>query len=190
MTDPRLLSKKGWVLASALFLFLGTAAAEEAEIERVPPLSTKLYRESCGECHFAYFPGLLPASDWRRLMQPKALADHFGENAELDEEDRRAILAWLVANAAPEGPAFRSWSTPPRISTTPWFASEHRSALRALRESQETKRQVRTIANCAACHPAIDRGNFELARIPGKRRSFWRFWEHEEEEEEEGYERD
>ncbi|RME83879.1 MAG: hypothetical protein D6771_05205 [Zetaproteobacteria bacterium] len=79
-------------------MMLGAGLAQAADsflgiprFKGVKPLKDRTYQEACGECHFAYFPGLLPARSWKRLMEPKNLENHFGENAELDEEDRRYI---------------------------------------------------------------------------------------------------
>ncbi len=175
---------QGIVLASALFLG-GIAQADE--LERVPPLSTKIYRESCGECHFAYFPGLLPASAWRRLMSRQALADHFGENAELDESERQAILAWLVRHAAPERPDLQPEGAP-RITNAPWFRAEHRGAERALADPT-VRGKVKSLADCAACHTQAAKGDFEAVRIPGARGRFGEEGEEDEREEHDGWRR-
>ena len=34
----------------------------------VAPVTNALYAEECGSCHFAYPPGLLPASSWQQVM--------------------------------------------------------------------------------------------------------------------------
>ncbi|RME83883.1 MAG: hypothetical protein D6771_05195, partial [Zetaproteobacteria bacterium] len=144
--------------AAAAPLALVALADEAWEPERVPAEITPAYQAACGECHFAYFPALLPASDWRRLMKPDNLADHFGENAELDEAERRAIEAWLVDRAGPEIWAAKSPTNPPRITMTPWFAKAHREVENRLHQDPALKAKVRSLARCAACHPAAERG--------------------------------
>lgn len=66
----------------------------------VKPVSDATYNEECGSCHFAYQPGFLPEASWQKLLTRKALEKHFGENAELDEKERKHILAIAVNNSA------------------------------------------------------------------------------------------
>ncbi|HFD92006.1 MAG TPA: cytochrome C, partial [Gammaproteobacteria bacterium] len=141
-----------------------------------------LYEENCGECHFAYQPGLLPARSWRALLAPKALEDHFGENAELDETDRRAILDFLVAHAADHASYKRSikirrsipqGETPLRITEVPYIRHKHREIPRRLIQDNE---RVGSLSNCDACHRQAAQAIYDddTVRIPGeKRRFFW-----------------
>ena len=76
--------------------------------KEVVPMTDASYNKECGSCHFAYQPGFLPEGSWRKLMEAKALADHFGENAELDEQTRAHILQLLVTNSADKSSHKRS----------------------------------------------------------------------------------
>ncbi len=60
-------------------------AARLAAPTGVRAVDNPLYAAECGGCHFAYQPGLLPEASWRKMMG--SLADHFGENAELEARD-------------------------------------------------------------------------------------------------------
>jgi hypothetical protein len=60
----------------ALLSLSGPAIAEENFLEwalnfsrtkEVKPVTDKTYRAECGDCHFAYQPGLLPAQSWEKL---------------------------------------------------------------------------------------------------------------------------
>jgi len=51
------------------------------------------YQEECGSCHMAYQPGLLTASSWSRIIQ--GLDNHFGDNAELDDDTQLSILQFI-----------------------------------------------------------------------------------------------
>ncbi len=172
-----LLAALGWVPAAmAADSFLGIP-----RFKGVNPLKDRTYQEACGECHFAYFPGLLPARSWKRLMQPKNLENHFGENAELDEADRRYIEDWLVRNAADEQgfPRYKRSvkialsvpedQAPMRITETPYIKRKHEDVSAMLKRRADVRKKVGSMANCAKCHQQADRGVFDddTVRIPG-----------------------
>lgn len=53
------------------------------------------YVKECGACHLAYPVGLLPTASWKIIMA--GLDDHFGENAELDNETTAYLVNYLVS---------------------------------------------------------------------------------------------
>jgi cytochrome c553 len=126
----------------------------------VDPSAAALYRKECGSCHLAFPPRMLAAEGWRRILG--GLERHFGQNAELDAPTRNLLAAHLVAGAGEPGEAGGD-ST--RITETPWFRDEHEKAARAV-----SRPSIRTLANCAACHPGAEAGDFDehRARIPRK----------------------
>ena len=119
-----------------------------------------LWRTECGSCHVAYPPHLLTAPDWKAVMA--ALDRHYGTDASLAPEGVAAISAYLERNAG--GQRVASSAAPPQITTSRWFKREHREVASAtwLRPS------IRTPANCGACHPKADGGDFDehSIRIP------------------------
>lgn len=133
----------------------------------VENVSNQLYNESCGECHFAYQPGLLPSGSWQRLLSSDQLADHFGENAELDEADRKKVLDFVTRYAA-EKSDYRisikiansvSSSNPPmRITKTRYIDRKHHEL--SDREVKNNK-GVRFLGNCTACHRKAKEGVYE-----------------------------
>jgi hypothetical protein len=135
--------------------------------------SDPLYARECGGCHLAYPPSLLPARSWDRLLA--GLADHFGENAELAEPERKALGAWLDARAADRAPDRRgrriAASIPPdqaplRITEIPYIVREHRELpARAVRDNP----QVKSLSRCNACHPGATAGRFDehAVNVPG-----------------------
>jgi hypothetical protein len=150
--------------AMAIALLGGLAAAAGPALadslrprSPVPPA----YAQECGACHVAYVPGLLPAASWQRLMQD--LPHHFGSDASLDESTVRALSAWLQREAADGG---RWGRAPPqdRITRSARFERKHREV------AAEVWRRpaVRSPANCSACHPRADQGDFDddHVRIP------------------------
>ena len=132
-----------------------------------------LYKEECGGCHFPFQPGFLPTDSWRNLMA--GLDNHFGENAELSDENNQRILAFLTANAAGavdrEIPNKAMWSTrytpnPQRITETAFFRHEHREIPPRVLENKGEKI---SFANCDSCHTRAMQGSYSEheIRIPG-----------------------
>jgi Dihaem cytochrome c len=119
---------------------------------------SKLYAAECGTCHLAFPPSMLPARSWTALLA--GLANHFKENAELDLATRKALGAFLTANAGREvaGP------TTLRITTLPSWRREHDEVSAAV----YARKAILTPANCGACHPGANDGAFgeHQVRIP------------------------
>jgi len=137
----------------------------------VATVENKNYREECGSCHMAYPPGLLPAQSWGKLMA--TLDDHFGENAELPEKERTAILNYLLNDAAGRSnyrvsnKMIRNIKYAPlRITELPYFRHEHREIPKRLVADNP---RVRSFSNCDACHTRVDNGSFNEHEvyIPG-----------------------
>jgi len=139
----------------------------------IAPVTNKLYANECGSCHFAYQPGWLPARSWQHMMD--TLDDHFGENAELDDLERREITRYLIANAADRASRPQSrWvlrsldgkEPPMRISELRYIRHEHDEIPGRLIEGNP---RVRSRSNCQACHTQADKGFFDehSVSIPG-----------------------
>ncbi|MEW8561710.1 MAG: diheme cytochrome c [Candidatus Thiodiazotropha sp.] len=134
---------------------------------------SQLYQEECGSCHFPFQPGFLPAESWRGMMA--SLDDHFGENAELADEDRSRLLSYLTSNSADTIDAeiankvmwsLRYTATPKRITETAFFRHEHDEI--SPRLMQRIKDKV-SFSNCDGCHTRAIQGSYdehEIA-IPG-----------------------
>ncbi|MBK1717041.1 hypothetical protein [Thiocystis violacea] len=56
----------------------------------------------------AYQPGRLPALAWARIMDPAALADHYGDEASLPAETLITITTYLTARAAEQADGQRA----------------------------------------------------------------------------------
>ncbi len=139
----------------------------------VAPVRNEPYQSECGSCHFAYQPGLLPARSWQAMMGD--LANHFGDNAELDETVQQQILDYLVDNAADRSRYKRSRridgslhanDIPLRISDTLYFKRKHHEIPQRLVKGN---RQVGSFSNCAACHRRAGSGSYNEheVNIPG-----------------------
>jgi cytochrome c peroxidase len=118
------------------------------------------WKSECGSCHIAYPPQLLPASSWRALMS--GLDKHFGSDASLDPQTAAGIAAFLEKNAGRD----RSLSRTPalRITETRWFVHEHDEVPDRVWKNP----QVKSAANCTACHVGSDEGDYDehSIRIP------------------------
>ncbi len=122
------------------------------------------WREECGSCHLAFHPNLLPARSWEKLMAEQD--KHFGTDLALDEATRKEVLAFLVNNAAEKSDreaafkinrSIKPGDTPLRITETPYWINKHREVEDSVWKSPEVKSK----ANCAACHMDADAGTFE-----------------------------
>ena len=124
------------------------------------------WQAECGTCHIAYPPRLLPAGSWRSLMD--GLGRHFGTDASVDAATAAEIRAFLDANAG------RSRGTVDdstlRITETRWFVRKHRGVSAAVWRSAD----VRSAANCAACHVGAEAGRFSEhdLRVPHRTSGF------------------
>lgn len=119
------------------------------------------WKGECGACHVAYPPQMLPADSWRAIMS--GLDKHFGSNAGMDAESVNEITAFLEENA--DAKKYKKTDKPLlRITETRRFKSEHREV--AARHWKNTK--VKSPANCGACHPKAEAGDFneDDAKIP------------------------
>jgi len=141
----------------------------------VAPVTNANYKEECGACHFAYQPGLLPTRSWQKLLSAKALEDHFGENAELDEDTLKELLDYAISQAADKSSHKRSrkmnasiktGETPLRITEVSYFRKEHREIPKRLIADNA---KVKSLSNCDACHQKAAEGIFEedTINIPG-----------------------
>lgn len=151
-------------------LMAGAAWADGGE-NLAPAASNPKWQTECGACHLAYPPSLLPERSWRKIMS--GLQRHFGQDASLDAATTREITDFLVNNSADRVSGKRAskvmrslgtGETPLRISETAWFVRKHDEL--SPRVWKRTK--VGSAANCAACHPAAERGDYSEhgVRIP------------------------
>lgn len=136
-------------------------------VKEVAPVTNETYNEECGACHFAYPPGLLPEGSWNKLLAPEALADHFGDNAELDEEVLKEIQTYVLANSAEKSWYKRSRKIalategvepPLRITETRYIKRKHHEIPdRMFKDNPD----VQSRSNCTACHTQADKGRFD-----------------------------
>ena len=150
MTTPLIPAARSVAVALLLAVLAGTAAADRESRVALSPT----YIAECGSCHVAFPPSLLAAGSWQRLMG--SLDHHFGTDASLDTGRQRDLTAWLTAHA---GGGKRVQAAPPeeRITRSAWFTREHREVT----ATTWTLPAVKRAANCTACHPRAEQGNYD-----------------------------
>jgi hypothetical protein len=135
----------------------------------VAPVNNKLYATECSACHYAYQPGLLPARSWKKIMSH--LENHFGENAELSKEETQILMQYAMDNAADKSKYKRSVKinrsihkneTPLRITEVGYIKRKHHELSK---KHVENNPEVKSLANCNACHTKIDAGSFSEREI-------------------------
>lgn len=138
----------------------------------VPKVTDATWQAECGSCHMAYSPGLLPARSWTALLHD--LPNHFGDDASLDPATVGKLEAYALANAADVVPYGLSAGlarasagrTPLRILDIGNLRHEHGEVPKSWVVDNP---EVKSLSNCAACHPGAAEGRFSEGeiRIPG-----------------------
>ena len=134
------------------------------------PVTNQIYKETCGECHFAYQPELLPSASWLKILNQ--LDDHFGDEVELDPDTIKTISDYLKTNGAENSSAKRSKKImrslgnqmPMRITDIPYIREKHHE----LNPAVFKRESIGSLANCIACHTTAEQGIYEddYAKIP------------------------
>lgn len=144
-------------------------AGPAAVAQALPDNAT--WREECGSCHTAFYPALLPARSWQKMMD--AQGQHFGSDLGLSPETHQVVLSFLLAHAAERHQTEAGFKTerslaahevPQRITETPYWRKKHRE----IKPANWLKPQIKSKANCAACHSDAEAGTFDdgAMRIP------------------------
>ena len=161
------------VFADFLDIFKRTKGVQNPQNE--------LYNEACGECHFAYQPGWLPARSWQKMMEPQELEDHFGDVADMDEEDRLITLKFLLDHSAQTSnyksskkimASIKPNETPLRISKTRYLDRKHHKIPKKLIEQKD----VKSLAQCNKCHTKANKGSFDDDEVKIPNYGYWERW--------------
>ena len=127
------------------------------------PVTNQIYKETCGACHLAYQPGLLPSGSWTKVLSN--LKDHFGETVDIDAASKEVIAKYLMDNAAENSQAKRSLKivrslkgeTPSRITAIQYIRHKHHD----ISSEVFARKAVGSLSNCLACHKTADQGIYE-----------------------------
>ena len=141
--------------------------------KEINPVSDKTWQEECGACHFAYQPGLLPGKSWGKLLNEKALADHFGDNAELDASTLKEVRTFALENAAEKSYYKRARKivvateneAPLRITEVRYIQRKHHDIPEKMVKGNK---DVKSLSYCDACHTRAKEGVYDedTVRIP------------------------
>jgi hypothetical protein len=141
------------VWSLGIFAVLMLVAHEAFARDKQLAATNPTYKAECGSCHVAYPPALLPAGSWQGILN--GLDKHFGSDASVDANSLTELRAFLASNA---GRNRRTSAGLPglRITGTDWFRREHREVPEATWKGAA----VKSPANCAACHPSAESGDY------------------------------
>ena len=180
--------KKMSVLFCAICAVLGAGSAAAIDDRFNPhsydkggfaPAGNPTYKKECGDCHFLYLPGMLPARSWSALM---AKSDqHFGESLLLPPAVAREIEQYLVSNAADKSDYLGAGAilnrlpeerTPMRITDLPVFKARHFMAAYVKNATPRVNSSrpfppaaVKVLMNCGDCHEKAATGSFAYKEI-------------------------
>ncbi|MEO1403086.1 MAG: cytochrome C [Cyanobacteria bacterium J06635_1] len=124
-------------------------AGPEGAFEPVTPefqLGQDFYLESCGACHIAVPPAVLPQQTWRVLLTD---SDHYGLQLEpLPRFNARLVIDYLSIYSRPR---HNQRVLPFRLSESAYFQALHPDV-----EFPQTP----TLTTCISCHPSAEAFNF------------------------------
>jgi hypothetical protein len=152
----------GLLIVAFFTLVLGRAQAGGSHY--FPPVADQTVKEECGSCHLAFAASMLPASSWKNMMGN--LKNHFGDDASIDPVLAAKITDYLVNNAADNGGqrygdkllrGVSATNAPLRITELPKWIKGHRK----VPDWEWKHKEVRTKANCTACHMDAERGYYD-----------------------------
>ena len=100
--------------------------------------------QTCGACHQAYAPDLLPYASWKNILG--RMEDHFGNSLEIEASELKTIMSYLENNAADRRKTELSQKimkslgaqVPQRITEVPYIKTKH------------ARRKLS--ADCVSCH--------------------------------------
>lgn len=130
-------------------------------------MQNEAFVKECASCHTLYPPNLLPKKSWESIMAN--LENHFGDDASLDEELNKNILAFLVNNSSETSTMKSSWKFLNSIgdkdiiamSKTTYWEKTHRDIPKEIFDNEKVKSK----ANCKACHTDIEKGLIDNENI-------------------------
>ncbi|MDD5158265.1 cytochrome b/b6 domain-containing protein [Sulfurimonas sp.] len=126
-----------------------------------------LFVKECASCHIIYPPHTLPATSWVTMMG--GLENHFGDDASLSEKDNRDILDFLVRNSAETSTQKVSVKVLDSIKNKDIIAITQSDFWKKKHKDIPKKvfahKDVKSKANCKACHSDIEKGLIENDKI-------------------------
>lgn len=157
--------KTNLLIAASAFVLVTATVSGPAEAESFPPIKNQTVKAECGECHMVFFAEMLPQNSWLKILNN--LVDHYGEDASIDPEPLKEIIAFHTSRASDvlNSRGARKWreglkkgEMPDRITTAPRFIRKHND-----RDFKRmwTEFKVSSKADCVACHKDANKGLFD-----------------------------
>jgi hypothetical protein len=130
---------------------------------QVQQVTNPAYKETCGGCHFAYQPELLPSASWAKVLS--GLDDHFGQTLDVDSETLATLADYLKVNGADKSSSKRatkimrslSGDTPIRITDVPYIREQHHE----ISSDVLSRKPIGSLSNCSACHKTAENGVYD-----------------------------
>lgn len=131
--------------------------------KQLPPITNSAYKETCGGCHFAYQPGLLPSTSWAQLLA--SLDDHFGQPLDIGPEALTTLTGYLKESGADKSSNRLSvkimkslgGSVPTRIGDVPYIRDKHHE----IYSDVFSRKSIGSFSNCSACHRTAGNGVYD-----------------------------
>jgi hypothetical protein len=127
------------------------------------PVSNSTYKTTCGGCHLAYPPKLLPSASWQGIVSQ--MENHFGEQVPINPQTKEIISRYLMDNGANRSSSEEAikimkclrGKTPLRITEIPYIRRIHQK----IPLEVFNREKIGTLSNCLACHQTADQGIFD-----------------------------
>ena len=123
------------------------------------------YKSECGDCHVVYHPGLRSKEAWQSIMA--GLADHYGEDASLDEASVASISSYLEKNDAGTFDT-KAANQMGKVNTPTFRITETRRWKRKHRKIEPSVFRLKSVGskiNCNACHEDASTGLFNDSNV-------------------------
>lgn len=158
--------KSNLIFFAVLILFPAFAFADDRHdkgSKHLPVVTNDTYKNTCGSCHFAYQPGLLPSRSWMKIIDEQNA--HPGGALSLDEKEKTEVKKYLTQNSAENTQAKRSKkimdsvgsSTPVMISEIAYIKHKHHE----INQEVFARKAIGSRGNCIACHKNAESGVYE-----------------------------
>lgn len=133
-------------------------------------VTNKQYDSTCGSCHWAYIPQLLPSESWNNILE--SLNNHFGSEVPITDQELTQVKEYLLTNSADKtnmklGRKITKSLTgkpPLRITDVQYIRHKHSD----ISQDIFSRKSIKSLSNCISCHPSATNGNFDddNVRIP------------------------
>lgn len=151
-------------LATLAFSAFILARAQAGDRHYFAPVTDPVVKEECGSCHMAFAPSMLPAKSWQRMMVNLTSISATTPKPKTPPPQRKSpsislptpamrVASALAANCSKALPR----DPPHNASRLPKWVSKHRK----VPDWEWRHKDVRTKANCVACHSAAEQGYYE-----------------------------